>query len=390
MEKIEFLLNKISVEWSGVLFYSDNKKISSLYEDNEEEFEITLEDILPLDIGSSSYTEYDLDERVLAFQESIIKEKNLNEIDVFSWRIGHIHSHHSMGTNFSGTDLQELRDNAPLYNYYLSLIVNNALNFTAFLAQHGEVDPRRLTVKNSDGDMSTFTVKSQKDSVIFKHPCKIVYPARGVVESTSFLEAVDEMEKEKKKSQNLMTNNYFSSRNHIKKDHLVRENEYKQLLMEFSEDENLYDLDPAVEEFMVDILLPDNMDKERVETISGLLVFLDLRYSTDTSRKFRVENVIKNINTKYKNFFYENEDVDDDPTFLKNMHLTLCDIADCLDDHSKIVFASELSYYIRAYIDILSENEQMVGCQEINMNEIIRRSNLQKSKHSKGVYSVLR
>jgi len=322
----------------------------------------------------------------LVFQESVIKEKNLDEIDVFSWRLGHIHSHHTMGTNFSGTDLQELKDNAPLYNYYLSLIVNNALNFTAFLAQHGEVDPRRLTVKNSDGDMSTFYSKSQKDSVIFKHPCKIVYPARGVVKSTSFLEAVDEMEKEKKKSQKLMTNNYFSSRNHIKKNHLIRENEYKQLLMGFSEDEDLYDLDPAIEEFMIDILLPDNMDKERVETISSLLVFLDLRYPTDISRKFRIEDIIKNIKSKYKAFFYENED--DDSTFLKNMHLTLCDIADCLEDHHKIVFANELSYYIKAYIDILSENEQIIGYREINMNEIIRRSNLQKIKHSKGAYVV--
>lgn len=44
-------------------------------------------------------------------------------------RIGHIHSHNTMGVFFSGTDWGELEDNAPNHNYYLSLIVNNFMDF---------------------------------------------------------------------------------------------------------------------------------------------------------------------------------------------------------------------------------------------------------------------
>lgn len=44
-----------------------------------------------------------------------------------SWKIGHIHSHNSMSVFFSGTDTDELKENAPLHNFYLSLIVNNKI-----------------------------------------------------------------------------------------------------------------------------------------------------------------------------------------------------------------------------------------------------------------------
>lgn len=49
-----------------------------------------------------------------------------------------IHSHNTFGVFFSGTDMEELEDNAPCYNFYLSLIVNNALDFEAKIAFIGE------------------------------------------------------------------------------------------------------------------------------------------------------------------------------------------------------------------------------------------------------------
>ena len=42
-----------------------------------------------------------------------------------NWKVGHIHSHHSMSVFFSGTDEAELRENSANHNFYLSIIVNN-------------------------------------------------------------------------------------------------------------------------------------------------------------------------------------------------------------------------------------------------------------------------
>lgn len=47
---------------------------------------------------------------------------------------GLIHSHHNMGTSFSGTDFTELKKAAESNPYYLSVVVNNAMDFTAKVA----------------------------------------------------------------------------------------------------------------------------------------------------------------------------------------------------------------------------------------------------------------
>lgn len=60
--KIRHLCNKISqVEWSGTLFY----KSTGTYEDNN--LEIRCVDIFPMDIGSSTYTEFDMSPDVIAY-----------------------------------------------------------------------------------------------------------------------------------------------------------------------------------------------------------------------------------------------------------------------------------------------------------------------------------
>lgn len=122
MSQIQYLCTEISqVEWSGVLFYSTKGSVKDLAT-----FEMTCEDILPLDKGTGAYTEYSFGEKFVEFLEA--------HPELEDCKIGHIHSHNNMGTFFSGTDMDELSDNAENHNFYLSLIVNNKMDFKAKIA----------------------------------------------------------------------------------------------------------------------------------------------------------------------------------------------------------------------------------------------------------------
>lgn len=168
LHQIQYLCKLISkVEWSGALFYTTEGSI-----ENPETFKITLKTILPLDMGSQAYTEYNLDERFMDFIEEDFEER-------CTWKLGHIHSHNSMAVFFSGTDMAELNDNAPAHNFYLSLIVNNAMDFLAKVAFIGEAkkDIKQVpyTAKNVDGhdyiiEKQDFEVNNQK---LFIFDCDI-------------------------------------------------------------------------------------------------------------------------------------------------------------------------------------------------------------------------
>lgn len=116
INKIETLHKKVptGLEWSGILVYKTVE--GSILE--HENWELEAIDVIPMNIGSAGYTEYDFDaedeysfDRITKYMEE-------------GFRIGHIHSHHNMSCFFSGTDTSELHDNSPNHNYYLSLIVN--------------------------------------------------------------------------------------------------------------------------------------------------------------------------------------------------------------------------------------------------------------------------
>jgi proteasome lid subunit RPN8/RPN11 len=118
-DKVNYICSQISdVEWSGVLFYDLIGSIKDI-----PKAKIILRDILPLDKGNKTYTEYELGEDYIDF---LIEDEKRND-----WKQGHIHSHNSMPTFFSGTDDEELKDNSKAHNFYLSVIVNNFNSYTA-------------------------------------------------------------------------------------------------------------------------------------------------------------------------------------------------------------------------------------------------------------------
>jgi hypothetical protein len=179
--QIQYLCKNIpKVEWSGALFYTTEGSI-----EKPGTFKITLKTILPLDMGSAAYTEYHLDDRFIDFIEEDFEER-------CTWKLGHIHSHNTMGVFFSGTDMAELNDNAPAHNFYLSLIVNNYMDFIAKVAFIGEAkkDIKQVpyTAKNVDGhdyiiEKQDFEVNTKK---LFIYDCDIDSPKTTILVTDQF------------------------------------------------------------------------------------------------------------------------------------------------------------------------------------------------------------
>lgn len=117
LSQITHLHSKVgAIEWSGVLAY---EILEGSIEDHAK-MKIQVQEILPMDVGTSGYTEYELnadsDDYTFDNLSRVMMDPKL--------KIGHIHTHHNMRCYFSNTDTTELHETAPKHNYYLSLIVN--------------------------------------------------------------------------------------------------------------------------------------------------------------------------------------------------------------------------------------------------------------------------
>lgn len=118
--KIRYLCNRVhEVEWSGTLFY----KIEGSLNDNS--LIVTCVDVFVMDIGTSTYTEYNEAPDIISY---MCEHPELLEEGIFE---GLIHSHNNMATFFSGTDTNTLIEEGANANHFLSLIVNNAGKYTA-------------------------------------------------------------------------------------------------------------------------------------------------------------------------------------------------------------------------------------------------------------------
>lgn len=119
---IRFLCERVwDTEWSGVLFYNPIGN----FEDGS--LEIHCVDILPMDIGSATYTEFDMSPDVISYMAQ--------NPELLDCKMGLIHSHNNMSTFFSGTDTATLREEGADRNHFVSLIVNNAGKYTAAITR---------------------------------------------------------------------------------------------------------------------------------------------------------------------------------------------------------------------------------------------------------------
>lgn len=133
-EKIRYLLRKYpSTEWSGVLFYTHK----GTFEGND--LVITCEDIFPMDLGTSGWTEFKMSEEVTSYMA--------DNIELFDCDMGLCHSHHSLGAFISGQDAKTLQMEGNDTNCFVSLIVDTKGTYVAAITRK-VISKKEVTIKD--------------------------------------------------------------------------------------------------------------------------------------------------------------------------------------------------------------------------------------------------
>lgn len=192
--KIRALCKEIpNNEWSGILFYN--------YEgDFIEGININCVDILPLNIGSSTYTEFDMSPEVISY---------MTDNDLLDCQCGLIHSHNTFKTFFSDTDINTLEKEGIDRNNFVSLIVNNEGTYTSAIT-------RKVISKNTSYKYTFFgrTIKEESNNnnvVIEYYDLNVIKPVYNI--STEFKERINNLKKEYNNSKPVVRDNIGESYN---------------------------------------------------------------------------------------------------------------------------------------------------------------------------------
>lgn len=205
MEKIQYLCSRISaVEWSGILMYSVRE--GSIKDPNS--LKIDIEDIIPMNKGTLAYTTYQYNRKNYK-DPSKNDDKHIDYVmkmseknpSVMTWNIGHIHSHHSMLSYFSSTDIKELRDNSKHHNFYLSIVVNNRLDIVGKVAVYAEVKQEVKGVFKAKDEKGKDYVVTNKNIIIQEdfttmYDCEIIKEDIVVRVDPWFVESVESIIKD--------------------------------------------------------------------------------------------------------------------------------------------------------------------------------------------------
>lgn len=116
-----------SKEWCSIVLF---KEISGSIQDKN--LVLQAQKMYPIMIGTETYVGGDISDeyaKLLDFYS-----------DAMDYKWGYTHTHHSMQTTPSTTDMQEVQDQASNYEYFLSLIVNFSGKYSAKLSFLGKMD----------------------------------------------------------------------------------------------------------------------------------------------------------------------------------------------------------------------------------------------------------
>lgn len=169
-KKIRQTCNEIwNEEWSGILFYTTEGSFKN------GDLLIKVLDLYVMDIGSQSYTEFDMSAEVIHY---------MSEKDLIGCYTGLIHSHNNMPTFFSNTDINTLRDEALVSNHFVSLIVNNKGEYSAAITRKGTIE-KNIKSNISFNTFNDEPVKSIEEGVIKENflewfPLKVVTPKEDI------------------------------------------------------------------------------------------------------------------------------------------------------------------------------------------------------------------
>lgn len=100
-----------------------------------------------MDLGNATYTEFKMSEDVAAYMA--------DNIELFDCENGLIHSHHTMSSTFSGTDMNTLQKEGNDTNCFVSLIVNTSGNYSAKITRRVHAKSE-VTVKTLDKSYEFF------------------------------------------------------------------------------------------------------------------------------------------------------------------------------------------------------------------------------------------
>lgn len=178
-------------EWSGTLFYT----VEGSFEDNS--LVITCKDIYVSDIGSATYTEFEHNADIVAYQA-------MN--DLLDCYTGLIHSHNQMATFFSGTDRNTLIEEGMDMPHFLSLIVNNAGIYTAKITRRVSLQTSKITYPTFGGESKSEEVESTVNEYIEAFPLEI-----DIQEDTSIKDEVTQRIKEIEAEKTAVRRTNFSS-----------------------------------------------------------------------------------------------------------------------------------------------------------------------------------
>lgn len=98
-----------------------------------------------------------------------------------------------MAVFFSGTDWSELEDNAPNHNYYLSVIVNNFMDFCAKVCFIAEAPNQTYSFMGKDEVGNKYVVNSAEYSVspkLIVYDCNIDSPKKSIEVEQNFIQNV--------------------------------------------------------------------------------------------------------------------------------------------------------------------------------------------------------
>lgn len=187
--KIKYLCNKIpDTEWSGVLFY----KTKDTY---EEGLKVICVDLYLMDIGTITYTEFNT-------SPSLAHYIAMN--DLFEYEQALIHSHNHMATCPSGTDIATLKEEGSERIHFVSLIVNNAGTYSAFITR------KCITIQNIEetAKYKTFGgVEVESKNIYTKELTKIEYSKMEIIKEDIDYSEIDsriaEIQEEKRKQEEL-------------------------------------------------------------------------------------------------------------------------------------------------------------------------------------------
>jgi len=271
-------------EWSGPLFYKlESGNLSELHD-----LVFKASYMYPMDIGSSAETSFDWSGELI---DAYSVEPTAMEMS-----IGHIHSHHSMGAFYSGTDDAEVRKNTPNFNYYLTLIVDFTKTYKAKLSINSKVN--NFTYKGENGEELTFG-NAKIEDVLLLGDLDVEIEGRTII--PDWISNRVKVLNEKKTS--LMIKSQVPTRSFDNyKPTMGFVNGYDEQLPFEGYTSHKKDFDAMAEEYLKELLDVDEMDTRRNKTLWTLLY----EFATQANKKFIKENlelIDNNVEFIYEELF---------------------------------------------------------------------------------------